>query len=38
MGIKSNNWKLYDELGETILTIYYKDGREYKLDGLKLKD
>ncbi len=38
MGIKSNNWKSYDELGELILTTVYKDGKEYKIDGLKLKD
>ena len=38
MGIKSDNWKSYNELGEVTLTIYYKDGKEYKIDGLKLKD
>ena len=38
MGIKAENWKSYDEMGELVLTIYFKDGKEYKIDGLKLKD
>ena len=38
MGIKSDNWKSYNELGELTLTIFYKDGKESKIDGLKLKE
>lgn len=38
MGIKSNNWKSFNELGELVLTIYFKNGKEYKIDGVKLKD
>ena len=38
MGIKSDNWKTYNNLGDLVLTIYYKNGKEYKIDGVKLKD
>ena len=38
MGTKIDTWKSYNELGELELTIYYKDGKEYKLDGTKLKE
>ncbi|MBL4592730.1 MAG: hypothetical protein JKX68_02820 [Flavobacteriales bacterium] len=38
MGIKSDNWKSYNDLGELVLTIYFKEGKEYKIDGTKLKD
>ncbi len=38
MGIKSDNWKSYNDLGELVLTIYYKEGKEYKIDGTKLKE
>ncbi len=37
MGVKSDNWKSYNEIGELTLTVYYKDGKEVKIDGLKLK-
>ena len=37
MGIKSESWKTFNEIGEKVLDIYYKDGREYKIDGAKLK-
>lgn len=36
MGVKEENWKTYNELGETVLTIYFKDGQEYKIDGAKV--
>jgi len=38
MGIKSDAWKSYNELGELVLTIYFKEGKEYKIDGTKLND
>lgn len=38
MGVKVDNWKSFNELGELVLTIYYKEGKEYKLDGAKLLD
>lgn len=38
MGIKSDNWKYFNELGELNLTIYYRDGKEYKINGSKLID
>lgn len=38
MGIKQNRWTSYNEFGETLLTIDYKEGKEYKIDGTKLKD
>lgn len=37
MGTKVNTWKSYNELGELIVAVYYKNGEEYKLDGTKLK-
>ena len=38
VGVKSDYWKFFNELGELTLTLLYKDGKEYKIDGLKLKD
>lgn len=38
MGIKKDTWKSYNIEGELILTISYKDGKEIKIDGTKLKD
>lgn len=38
MGIKKDNWKYFNELGELNLTVYYKDNKEYKIDGTKLTD
>ena len=38
MGTKSDYWKSYNELGELTLTIFFKDGKEFKIDGTKLKD
>ena len=37
MGTKTDSWKSYNELGELIVTIHYKNGEEVKLDGTKLK-
>ena len=37
MGVKVNTWKTYNELGEIVLTIHFKEGNEYKIDGTKLK-
>lgn len=38
MGIKKDMWKYYNELGELTLTVFYKDGKEYKIDGTKLTE
>jgi antitoxin component YwqK of YwqJK toxin-antitoxin module len=38
MGIKRDNWKYFNEFGELTLTVYFKDGKEYKIDGTKLID
>ncbi len=38
VGIKSDSWKSYNELGELVLTIFFKEGKEYKIDGTKLKE
>ncbi|MDF1674008.1 MAG: hypothetical protein P1U41_10905 [Vicingaceae bacterium] len=38
MGIKKDSWRYFNELGELNLTIHYKDGKEYKIDGTKLID
>ena len=38
MGIKSDNWKSFNRFGELVLSIYFKDGKEYKIDGKKIKD
>jgi len=38
MGIKKDLWKYYNELGELKLTVFYKNGKEYKIDGTKLTD
>lgn len=38
MGIKKDNWRYYNKLGELNLTIYFRDGKEYKIDGTKLTD
>jgi antitoxin component YwqK of YwqJK toxin-antitoxin module len=37
MGNKVDTWKTYNELGEIVLNINFKDGKEYKIDGTKLK-
>lgn len=36
-GEKDGIWKKYDELGNLLITIQYKDGKEYKIDGQKFK-
>ena len=38
MGTKTGVWKSFNLLGEVTLTIYYKDGKEYKIDSTKLTD
>jgi antitoxin component YwqK of YwqJK toxin-antitoxin module len=37
MGDKQGEWKRYNEDGLLFLTIDYKDGRDNKLDGRKIK-
>jgi antitoxin component YwqK of YwqJK toxin-antitoxin module len=36
MGISEKNWKKYDENGMLVLTITYKDNREYRINGEKV--
>lgn len=38
MGINIESWKSYNKLGELLITLSYKDGKEYKIDGTKLKE
>lgn len=38
MGTKSGTWKYYNLYGEVTMTLYFKDGKEYKIDGTKLTD
>lgn len=33
MGISEKNWKKYDENGTLVLTITYKDNKEYRING-----
>ena len=34
---KNGEWKKYNFEGEVILTIVYKNGQEFKIDGIKVK-
>ncbi|HBH07297.1 MAG TPA: hypothetical protein DDX92_11920 [Flavobacteriales bacterium] len=36
MGLKQGDWKRYDESGFPVLTIYYNEGKDAKLDGKKV--
>jgi antitoxin component YwqK of YwqJK toxin-antitoxin module len=36
-GEKNGTWKKYDENGVLLISIDYKDGKEYKIDGKKFK-
>ncbi len=36
-GEKDGTWKKYDEKGVLLISIDYKDGEEYKIDGKKFK-
>ncbi len=36
-GEKEGEWRKFDEEGKVVLTIYYRRGVEYKLDGNKIK-
>ena len=35
-GIKQGHWKKYDSKGELIITISYKDNKEYRINGIKV--
>ncbi len=37
MGIAEKNWKRYDENGNLLITITYKDNREYRINGEKIE-
>ncbi len=37
MGIAEKNWKKYDENGVLLITITYKDNREYRINGEKIE-
>lgn len=36
MGISEKNWRKYDENGVLLLTITYKDNKEYRINGEKI--
>ena len=36
-GEKEGEWVYYNELGDIKITYLYKDGREFKRDGVKVK-
>lgn len=38
MGSKEGNWRKYDTEGTLYTTIQYKDGKEFKIDGAKIKE
>ncbi|MBA7518801.1 hypothetical protein ES705_10874 [subsurface metagenome] len=35
-GIPNKHWKKYDEEGHIIVTISYQDGKEYRINGVKI--
>jgi antitoxin component YwqK of YwqJK toxin-antitoxin module len=37
MGISEKNWRKYDENGTLLLTITYKDNREYRINGERVE-
>jgi antitoxin component YwqK of YwqJK toxin-antitoxin module len=37
MGISEKNWKKFDENGILLLTVTYKDNREYRINGEKVE-
>ncbi len=37
MGISEKNWRKYDENGLLLLTITYKDNKEYRINGEKIE-
>jgi antitoxin component YwqK of YwqJK toxin-antitoxin module len=37
MGIAVKNWKKYDENGNLLLTITYRDNKEYRINGEKIE-
>jgi uncharacterized protein len=36
-GLKVKSWSKYDEYGDLIIVILYKDGKPYKINGVKVK-
>ena len=38
MGIKTENWKKFDESGQLFLVITFKNGKEIKYDGINVSD
>lgn len=36
MGIAEKNWRKYDENGNLLITISYKDNKEYRINGQKI--
>jgi len=37
MGISEKNWRKYDENGVLLLTITYRDNKEYRINGEKIE-
>jgi hypothetical protein len=38
MGNKEGNWRKYDTEGTLYTTIVFKDNKEFKIDGAKVKE
>jgi len=37
MGIRERNWKKYDEEGNMVMTITYRNNREQRINGIKIR-
>ena len=37
MGIREKNWKKYDEEGNLVMTITYRNNREQRINGIKIR-
>lgn len=35
-GLRTKNWRKFDEKGELIITITYQDGKEYRINGVRI--
>jgi antitoxin component YwqK of YwqJK toxin-antitoxin module len=37
MGVRERTWKKFDEIGNTLLTIAYKNDNEVSINGVRIK-
>jgi hypothetical protein len=37
LGIREKNWKKYDEQGNLVMTITYRDNVEQRINGVRIK-